>query len=191
MTEDLDDQDDQDDWEEVWNARRAALCATFAAEPSQLLHAPHPFELGGNADVLAFPIGGGTAHVTAELTGKPDACYADYELMICQASDDAWGPSVISRLATYTQQARIEAGESMDIGPAVPEGSTIQAFVFDTFASFPLFGGQFDLRLCIGITQPELEYKMAHGAERLLAALKRHGVYPFTDPARPSIPLDA
>jgi hypothetical protein len=184
-------EDDQDDWEEVWDARLAALSGTFAAEPSQVLHAPHPFELGGNADVLAFPIADGTAYVTAELTGKPDACYADYELMICERSTGLWGANVISRLAAYTQQAHIGPGESMDIASAVPEGASIQAFLFDTYASLELFGAPVALRLCIGITQAELQYKMEHGPERLLAALKRHGVYPFTELARESVPLDA
>ncbi len=45
---------------------------------------PQSFRLVGNADVRVFhkhiP---GVVYVTTDLTGKPDACYADYELMIC------------------------------------------------------------------------------------------------------------
>jgi hypothetical protein len=183
--------DDEDDWEEIRDARVQALAQVFGHAPSGVLHAPHPFELGGNADVLAFPLAAGHAYVTAELTGKPQACYADYELMICHRSDETWGPNVISRLAPYTQEARIEAGESMDIDSATPAGSPITAFVFDTFAAFDLFGERFELRLCIGITGPELEFKKQHGAAPLLAALKRHGVHPFTDLDRASVPLEA
>jgi hypothetical protein len=128
--------------------------------------------------------------VTAELTGKPDASYADYELMICQRSPSDWGPNIISRLAPYTQQAHIGAAESMDIGTATPAGSRIKAFLFDTYATFSLFGRDNELRLCIGITNPELQFKMEHGAEMLLALLKRHGVYPFTDLERDSVPLN-
>ncbi len=156
-----------------------------------LLHAPHPFALGGNADVLVYLHHlDGVVYVTAELTGKPDACYADYELMICHRSPDDWGPNVISRLAPYTQQAFIGAGETMDIDSAAPAGSMIKAFLFDTYGSFTMFGRAWELRLCIGITKSELQFKLDHGPERLLELLKLHGVYPFTDLARDSVPLD-
>ena len=69
----------------------------------------------------------------------------------------------------------------MDIDSATPTESRIKAFVFDTYATFTLFGHENELRLCIGITKPELEFTIEHGSEKLLALLKRHGVYPFTD----------
>ena len=181
---------DEDDWEEIWNARAEALSRVLGPGHDQVFHAPHPFALGGQADVVAFyhhvP---GVVYVTAELTGKPDACYADYELMICQRSNSDWGANVISRLAPYTQQAHIGAGESMDIDSAAPPDSLIKAFVFDMYRTFTLFGQEFDLRLCLGITKAELQFKMEHGAEELLARLKSHGVYPYTDLDRGSIPL--
>jgi hypothetical protein len=156
----------------------------------QLFHARRPFAFGGQADVLAFYHHlKGAVYVTAELTGKPDSCYADYELMICHQSQQDWGPNVISRLAPYTLQAYVGAGESMDINSVTPPGSQIKAFLFDTYATFTLLGQENELRLCIGITKPELQYKMQHGAEKLLALLKRHGVYPFTDLERDSVPL--
>lgn len=181
----------EDDWEEVWNARVEALeCVLDAKTSPQVFHAPHPFELGGNADVLAFPDHkGGYAYVTAELTGKPTACFADYELMICHRSPDDWGPNIISRLAAYTQQAHIGATETMDIGGAAPKESTISAFLFDTYAQFDLFGSPNEIRLCIGITPQELEFKMKHGGSTLLSLLNQQGVYPFTDLNRPSISL--
>jgi len=183
---------DEDDWEEVWNARADALSKVFGLGHDQVYHAPHPFQLGGQADVMAFnhhiP---GVVFVTAELTGKPDACYADYELMICQRAKSDWGANIISRLAPYTQQARIRAGETMDIDTATPPESLIKAFVFDTYRTFTMFGQEFDLRLCLGITKAELKFKMEHGADALLARLKSHGVYPYTDLERESIPLDS
>jgi len=82
-------------------------------------------------------------------------------------------PPVSARLGTeYHQPAR-----------------TVQAFLFDTYAKFTLFGHENELRLCIGITKPELQFKMEHGAEKLLAQLKAQGVYPFTDLERDSMPL--
>ena len=125
--------DDDDDGEEVWNARAEALAKALGSDHDELFHAPHPFSLGGQADVIAFYHHlEGAVYVTAELTGKPDVSYADYELMICHRSRDQWGPNVISRLAEYTQESYIEAGESMDIDKATPPESQIKAFLFDT-----------------------------------------------------------
>jgi len=179
-----------DDSEEVWDARADALARVFGANYDQSFHAPHPFSLGGQADVVAFSHHlDGVVYVTAELSGKPDESYADYELMICHRSAQDWGPNVISRLAPYTQQAYIAAGESMDIDDATPADSKIKAFLFDTYGTFNLFGQDFELRLCIGITKEELKFKIDHDGEKLLDLLKRHGVYPFTDLERDSVPL--
>jgi hypothetical protein len=181
----------EDDWEEVWEARANALAQVLGQGHDNVFHAPQPFALGGSADVMAFHHHlKGAVYVTAELTGRPDASYADYELMICHRSPNDWGPNVISRLAPYTQQAYIGAGASMDIDSATPPESRIKAFLFDTYATFTLFGQENELRLCIGITKPELQLKMENGAEKLLALLKRHGVYPFTDLERDSVPLN-
>jgi hypothetical protein len=120
----------EDDWQEVWDARADALAQVLGSGHDNVFHAPHPFQLGGQADVMAFfhhlP---GAVYVTAELTGRPRACYADYELMICHRSPDDWGPNIISRLAPYTQEAYISAGETMDIDDATPPDSRIKAFI--------------------------------------------------------------
>jgi len=77
----------------------------------------------------------------------------------------------------------------MDISGAVPPGSAIQGLLFQTFDCFELFGKYFDLRLCIGITQEELGFKLTHGHERLTELFKQRGVFPFTDLDRQSISL--
>ena len=184
--------DEDDDTEEVWNARADALAQKLGSGHDDVYHTPHPFVLGGDAKVMAFYNHlKGAVYITADLTGKPGASYADYELMICHRAREDWGPNVISRLAPYTQQAYIAAGESMDIDRATPPQSPIRAFLFDTYGTFTLFGRANELRLCIGITKPELEFKLKHGSDKLLALLKRHGVYPFTDLERHSVPLEA
>jgi len=178
---------DNDDWEEVWEARVAALSEALGGHMVDAFHAPNPFALGGQADVVAFDLLGGRAYVTAELTGKPDGVYADYELMICHRSPTTWGANLISQLAPYTQEARILAGETMDIDSATPPGSAIRALVFDTYRSFKMFGETYDIRLCIGITEDELRFTFQEGTGPLLAALKQAGVYPFTDLDRRSV----
>ncbi len=179
-----------DDWEEIDNARAIALASVLGEVDGGVFHAPHPFYLGGNADVRAFhkhiP---GVVYVTTDLTGKPDACYADYELMICHREPTNWGPNIISRLAPYTQTAYIGSGETMDIAASAPADSSIVAFLFDTYDTFTLYGQTFELRLCIGITKPELNFKMQTDGPTLKNLLKQNGVYPFTDLHRKSIQM--
>jgi hypothetical protein len=171
----------RDDWEEIWNARLRAL-EQVLGPCTQTYHAPVPLFLGGQADVVAFGEHlEGVVYVTAELTGKREDLYADYELMICDRGQDTWGANVISRLAAYTQEARISAGDTMDIGPAAPKGSKIKALIFDNYSTFALFGETYNLRLCIGITKEELQFKMKHGSSALLERLKTEKIYPFTD----------
>lgn len=182
---------DEDDWQEIWDARIDALCRIFGPSHDNVYHAPHPFQLGGQADVVAFfNTPHGAVYVTSELSGKPNASYADYELMICHRSPSDWGPNLISRLAPYTQQAYIHHGDTMDIAGVAPSGSAIAALLFQTFDSFELFGERFDLRLCIGITQPELNFKLENGHEKLTELLKQKRIFPFTDLERDSVPLD-
>jgi hypothetical protein len=109
--------------------------------------------------------------------------------MICQRTASDWAPHVISRLAPYSQQAYIAAGETMDIDEATPKDSLIKALLFDTYATFELYGRQYELRLCLGITKAELQFKMEHGPQRLMELLRREGVYPYTDLKRESIRL--
>jgi hypothetical protein len=75
----------------------------------------------------------------------------------------------------------------MDIGEATPAESPIKAFIFDTYGTFQMYGATYELRLCLGITRDELEYKFHHGPDLLLAKLKGGGVYPYTDLERRSV----
>jgi len=180
---------EEDDWQEIWHARVDALSKVFGPSHDNVFHASHPFQLGGQADVIAFfnsPCG--AVYITAELTGKANASCADYELMICHRTPNDWGPDLISRLAPYSQQAYIRHGDTMDIAGAVPAGSQIAALLFVTFGCFEMFGESFDLRLCIGITKAELKFKLDQGFEELLKLLKLNGIYPFTDMDRNSLP---
>jgi hypothetical protein len=182
--------EEESEWAKIWNARLAALENVLGPSDDLVFHAAHPFELGGQADVVRFSKHlRGYVYTTAELSGPGERRYADYELMICTRDHDDWGPNIISRLAPYTQEAEILAGETMDIDRAVPHGSSIAAFLFDTYATSRAFGTDFDLRVCVGITREELAFKFEHEAAALLELLKRHGVYPFTDLSRHSVPL--
>jgi len=180
--------DDTDDLDAIWHTRAEAICEALGAGYSNVLHCPHPFTLGGNAEVLQFedhiP---GIVYVTVDLTGKPDDTYADYELVICHRDKTTWGADIISRLAPYALKAYIAHGETMDIDDAAPAESEIKAFIFVTYRTFRMYEATYDLRLCVGITKSELQYKFDHGPELLIDKLKERGVYPYTDLERLSI----
>jgi hypothetical protein len=170
---------------------RADALATVLGPFGNFYYSRLPLSFGGKADVLAFfqHLSGAT-YVTADLTGMPGDCFAEYELMICHRAPSDWGPDAISRLAQYTMRTHIFAGETMDIEDEGLKDSPIKALIFDTYAKFALYGRECELRLCLGITKEELKFKMEQGSAKLLDRLKRHGVYPYTDFERESVPLD-
>jgi hypothetical protein len=180
-----------DSWQETWNAREAALKSVLGETDGMVLHAMIPFYLGGQADVLSFRkhIPGRVA-ATCDLLGEEGQIRNDlgtYELMIAHRDDNNWGPNVISRLARYTCDARLEPGHTMDIGGAVPKGATITGFLFCEYARFQYREEEAGLLLCLGITADELDRCKTGRREEVLAALKAAGVYPYTDLSRPSL----
>jgi hypothetical protein len=168
------------DWETVWNARLECLAEAFGEPDDTVLHAPVPFHLGpkvgGAPDLLRFSrFGAGKLYVTAELTGpgseQPPNPAGQYELAIVHHDEERWGPNLIAQLAHYTMESVLDDGETMDIGPAVPEGSTIAGFLFRRIASFDVLGEAANVMCCVGITAGELAYKMKHGTPALLDKL--------------------
>jgi len=186
-----------DEWQKIWEARISALTPILGRPADTVLHAVIPFQLGGFADVLAFPdFTPGITYVTAEMTGKDvgqrPTTLGNYELMICARQDLQRGRNLISRLARYTCDAELERGETMDVGTFFGD-STIRALLFtdprEQPVHFEFLGGRYGLLLCLGITEEELVFNQAHGPASLLALLRQHGVFPYTMPGRPSVPL--
>lgn len=149
---------------------------------------PVPIYLGGGADVLTFQKHiDGVAYVTAGLIGddsQKKTTLGQYELMMCFRSANEWAPSLLSRLAPYTFDAALNPGETMDIGPAMPENSTIAGLLFVTYRQFKVNDTSAGILLCIGITESELAQCKAGRSDAVLAALKDADVFPFTDPER-------
>jgi len=85
-----------------------------------------------------------------------------------------WHPAVwigrffIMKLAYYTLETVLDDGETMDIGPATPEGSSITALLFKRIASFDFQGSPANVICCIGITQEELDFCFENGSKALL-----------------------
>jgi len=186
-----DQADHDDDWQKMWNARQGALTSVLGKTDGKVLHALVPFHLGGQADVICFRdhISGQVA-ATCELLGEPaqkQNQLGTYELMIAHRGDNEWGPNIISKLARYTCDARLEPGHTMEIGPVVPPGSAIAAFLFTDYARFKIKGENAGLLLCLGITADELKACRSGKRDDVFARLKRAGVYPYTDLFRNSM----
>src|SRR5262245_28079337 len=180
---------DDDEWGEWWDARVAAIETVLGPSHDMVGHAPVPFDLG--ADIIYFKKHlKGVVSVTSELIGHDEQVQNDlgnYELMICHRDDEPWGANVISRLAYYTLEAKLNPGETMDIGSALPDDSTLTAFLFLNYATFKVRGRKAGLLLCVGITADELEACRAGKREKVEKALKAAKVYPFTDLYRDSV----
>ena len=183
------------EWQAWWDARLAALEASFGPSFDQVWHATPPFDRGGPADVVAFcnhvP---GWAFVTCDLvgdSGQPESSLGAYELMICTRQREEWAPHFISGLARYTLEAALEPGHTMDIGNVLAEDTTLNALLFAEpdipINRFSARGRRFGVLLCLGITRSEFDYRWSHGHEALLDLLRRHSVFPYTDLRRPPV----
>jgi hypothetical protein len=190
-----DQQTEENDWQEVWDARIAALAPLLGEPTDKLYHAAFPMHLGGFADVLPFPhYVSGMTYVTADLTGQDvgqlPSSLGNYELMVCVREEPPRAADMISRLARYTCEAELEAGETMDL-PDFFAGSVIKALLFahpaDQPVQFEFLGRHYGLLLCIGITAEELALRHASGSDALLALLRQRGVFPFTMLQRASV----
>jgi len=188
-------QPENDEWLKIWDARIAGLTPILGNPAKTVFHATIPFQLGGSADVLPFPdYVSGATYVTAELTGEDvgqkQTSLGNYELMVCTRQNMPEAADLISRLARYTCEAKLEPGETMDLGTFFND-STIRALLFanprDEPVHFEFFGKQHGLLLCIGITAEELKFGRSQGTGKLLALLKQHGVFPYTIPNRSSV----
>lgn len=188
-------QKEENEWQKIWDARIAALTPILGRPSNTVYHATAPMQLGGFADVLAFPeYVSGMTYVTADLTGEDvgqmPSSLGNYELMIC-VREELWpAANMISRLARYTCEAELEAGETMDL-PNFFSDSVIKALFFahPSFkpVRFEFLGQQYGLLLCIGITAEELAFSRANGSDALLALLKKRDVFPYTVLQRDSV----
>jgi Suppressor of fused protein (SUFU) len=184
-----------DEWTLWWDARVAAMESVLGMTADTVGHGVIPFqfgaEMGGAADIVYFRNHlDGVVAATSELIGcddQPPNDQGNYELIICSRADDDWGPNIICQLAHYTLEAVLDPGETMDIGPAVPDGSSIAAFLFCDYGRFKVRDRNAGLLLCVGITADELSECRAGNRERVETALKDAGVFPYTDLFRDSV----
>ncbi|MFZ5571502.1 MAG: suppressor of fused domain protein [Thermodesulfobacteriota bacterium] len=183
---------EENEWQEIWDARMFGLESAFGKCDETHLHAMIPFglgqDIGGSPDVVSFSdFTNGKLYVTTDLIGcedqKPNS-HGNYELAVAHQEDEDWGIDIICRLAYYTIDNEIDDGETMDIGEATPEGSTIEAFLFKRIASFDFQGKPANVICCLGITKSELDFCHEKGTEALIDKLPQN--YILTDLYRKS-----
>ncbi|MFT5450496.1 MAG: hypothetical protein ACI9DC_005704 [Gammaproteobacteria bacterium] len=178
-----------------WDARMAAMERVLGKSTGTVGHGSVPFhmgaEKGGTADIVYFGDHvDGVVCATSELIGcedQPVNEQGNYELLIGSRDDKDWGQCIIGQLAHYTLVSALNPGETMDIGSATPEGSTIAAFLYCDYGRFRVRDREAGLLLCLGITAEELSECHAGNRLRVQSALKDAGVYPFTDLYRTSV----
>jgi hypothetical protein len=187
-----------DDWRQTWDAREAALTELLGPPEPEVFHSPTPLDRGGGADVLAFrgyvP---GATYVTVDLTGAPDGdglaqipnSTGAYELMLCTRAPVIWAAAALAELARYTLDTVIETGDTMYVGPI--DGSSLEHLAFAApdlgGKQFAFLGRSYGLLLGVGITESELGLAHADGTRALVTRLRGAGVFPYTDPGRPSV----
>ena len=175
------------EWQEVWDARMKGLESAFGKCDKTHLHSTIPFDLGidlgGSPDVVSFSgFTDGKLYVTTDLIGcadqKPNS-HGNYELAVAHKGDEDWGIDIICRLAYYTLDNEIDDRETMDIGQATPDESTIEALLFKRIASFDFQGNPANVICCIGITKSELDFCLDKGTDALINKLPQG--YVLTD----------
>jgi hypothetical protein len=180
-----------DEWKQTWDARQAALESVLGPAEDTVLHAPVPFHLGGQADVLTFrQRTAGRIAATCELLGEPSQkrnLQGTYELAIAHRDENDWGPNIISKLARYTCDAVLQPGQTMDIDSAVPAKSTIAGFFFDDFKRMKFAGADAGVLLCIGLTADEVIACRKGKRQMVYDALIAQKVFPYTDLNRLSV----
>lgn len=181
--------------DKLWDARLTAMESILGKSDEMHGHAVIPFDvgydLGGAADIVYFKKHiNGIGYATFELIGRNDQkenVLGNYELLIFHREDDKWGSNILSNLAYYTLDEVVNPYQTMDIGPATPDGSTIDAFIFFNYGTFKVLERDAGILLCVGITADELAACRAGKQKQVETALKEKSVYPFTDLYRESV----
>jgi len=150
-----------------------------------------PIYLGGEADVLQFKNHiDGIAYVTAGLIGcggQPPSNIGEYELAMCVRNDDHQTLVLLSKLSHYTLEHVIQPGDTMDVAPAMPDGSQISSLLFTTYREFEFQDNEAGILLGIGITQAEFKHCQEHGPEALIQVLNDKNIFPYTEYDRTSV----
>ncbi len=168
-----------------------ALAKRFGEMDEVIGHASVPLSLGGSADVAWFRNGSEqVVCTTTDLATNGSQLrntQGNYELVIITENKDEFAANLISQLAPYTFEAVLGTGQTMDIGEATPEESTLSALYFEALEPLKIHGHQIGLLLCFGITESELSHYLSGDESNLIQSLEEKGIFPLTSWERPSL----
>lgn len=132
--------------------------------------------------------------MTSDLIGNSSQIknrLGNYELMICTPDKDNWAATLISRLARYSFEAKVRPGDTMDLDPLFPDGSTIKKLLFCVPEieppTFKVLDKKCGLLLCVWITPQESEVCKREGSHVVLAKLKDERVFSYSIHDRQSV----
>ena len=195
---------DERDWEQLSEAKDAALREVLGTPHEIMLHAPIPYFLGGALDLYPYPDpGGGTLYVTQEVIergGPKPGKLGRYELAAytripfeakvnhVQTAANLPGIGLIARMlnpiARYSSMAVLNPGETMEIPGEKEDGSDALHVLLDRLDTggreFRILGEKCGLLLCIAIHRTECNFAKANGTDVLLKRLKSAGIYPYS-----------
>jgi len=178
--------------ERIDTQRRDALSELIRAPMARAYPASPPLHLGGGVDVLSFAAPeGGYTYVSSGLSNPnfPQRFGpARFELALHAREPNEWAPRLLARIGPSSAGLRFHFYDTL---PLAEGSSRLGGLVFAPHEprAWSIVGDQrYLLMRCVGITPDELAACRIAGAPTVLAAIERAGVYPFTDPNRPTVP---
>jgi hypothetical protein len=178
--------------EKIDTQRRDALSELIRAPMARAYVASPPLHLGGGVDVLSFAAPeGGYTYVTSGLSHPrfPQRFgAARFELAIHAREPNEWAPRLLARIGPTSAGLRYHFYDTL---PLADGSSRLGGLVFAPHEprAWSVVGDQrYLLMRCVGVTLDELAACRIAGAPTVLSAIERAGIYPFTDPNRPTVP---
>lgn len=154
------------------------------------------FDCGGPVTLCAVGYGREeyVTYVTCELAVRAEQQPADcgrYEAMM-SCDDEDWARNILTKIGQMSLEGVFAHGHTVDISPIVAADFPLQGLIVEEFARVTIDGNGYGLLRFHGVTRPELDFAMEHGADELLERLRRAGIYPRTSIRRSeSVTVDA
>jgi len=130
-------------------------------------------------------------YVSCELAVRDDQKFEEtgpFEvMMVCD--NEQWVRKILTNIGRMSLETVFAHGHTIDISPIVESSCPIHGLIAEEFARVQIDGNPYGILCFHGVTQPELEFAMKKGSDRLLSRLKEAGVYPRTIVNRESIKL--
>lgn len=187
----------------AWYDRKSALMESLlGAEHDMVMHALIPYAIGGALDLYYYPNGiEGTGIATKELSESTaefstNDAFEKYELVMftrhalsLDDANDASTPfgrahgninAILNPIASYSAQATLNPNETCEFPDTMPDVGG-KCLIFDAYKNDAPSRIEFGLLLIIEIFRSEMEFAQREGGGVLLARLRQHGHYPYSN----------